>query len=192
MHALGGLYSFFMLFHLKSVVCKVCGWFMITLAILYAFGIQVLFQVNQNLPSTAAHILNQEAKTHYSFSFLFCSRVGILAFHKALSDQPRDPMVVAAFCLAVHNGGDILGGVKMVKKFTMPHDDIFHELSEPQNLNCEALVDEIVDFAASVKQALYWMTDSYYVSQAMAEYHQAPCSDLVSTSFSFPFFLFQV
>ncbi|KAF9668086.1 hypothetical protein SADUNF_Sadunf15G0091500 [Salix dunnii] len=105
--------------------------------------------------------------------------VGILAFHKALSDQPRDPMVVAAFCLAVHNGGDILGGVKMVKKFTMPHDDIFHELSEPQNLNCEALVDEIVDFASSVKQALYWMTDSYYVSQAMAEYHQAPCSDLV-------------
>ncbi|KAJ6761013.1 POLYNUCLEOTIDE ADENYLYLTRANSFERASE FAMILY PROTEIN-RELATED [Salix purpurea] len=105
--------------------------------------------------------------------------VGILAFHKALSDQPRDPMVVAAFCLAVHNGGDILGGVKMVKNFTKPHDDIFHELSEPQNLDSEALADEIVDFAASVKQVLYWMTNSYYVSQAMAEYPQAPCSDLV-------------
>eukprot|EP00258_Populus_trichocarpa_P026529 XP_024442548.1 uncharacterized protein LOC7457572 isoform X3 [Populus trichocarpa] len=105
--------------------------------------------------------------------------VGILAFHKALSDQPRDPMVVAAFCLAVHNGGDILGGVKMVKKFTKPHDVSFHELSEPQNLNSEALVDEVVDFAASVKQVLYWMTDEYCVSQAMAEYPQAPCSDLV-------------
>jgi len=80
----------------------------------------------------------------------------------------------------------------MVKKFTKPHDANFHELSEPQNLNSEALVDEVVDFAASVKQVLYWMTDEYYVSQAMAEYPQAPCSDLVSTSFSFPFFLFQV
>lgn len=97
-------------------------------------------------------------------------------------------MVVAAFCLAVHNGGDILGGVKMVKKFTKPHDVSFHELSEPQNLNSEALVDEVVDFAASVKQVLYWMTNEYCVSQAMAEYPQAPCSDLVSTSFSFPFF----
>ncbi|KAJ6869325.1 hypothetical protein NC651_034163 [Populus alba x Populus x berolinensis] len=105
--------------------------------------------------------------------------VGILAFHKALSDQPRDPMVVAAFCLAVHNGGDILGGVKMMKKLTKPHDVSFHELSEPQNLNSEALVDEVVDFAASVKQVLYWMTNEYCVSQAMAEYPQAPCSDLV-------------
>jgi hypothetical protein len=42
---------------------------MITMAILYAFEIQVLFQVNENLPSTAANILDQEAKTHHSFSF---------------------------------------------------------------------------------------------------------------------------
>lgn len=59
-----------MSFHLKSGVCKVCGWFMITLAILYAFGIQVIFQVNKNLLSTAANILDQEAKTRHSFSFL--------------------------------------------------------------------------------------------------------------------------
>jgi hypothetical protein len=71
MHALGFFFFFYMLFHLKSGVCKVCGWFMITLAILYAFGIQVLFQVNENSPSTAANILDQEAKTHHSFSFLF-------------------------------------------------------------------------------------------------------------------------
>ncbi|CAK7336806.1 unnamed protein product [Dovyalis caffra] len=105
--------------------------------------------------------------------------IGILAFHKALSDRPRDPMVVAAYCLAVHNGGDILGGVNMARKLTKPHDASFHELSEPQNLDYKALVDEVVDFAASVKQVIYWMTDEHYVSQAMVEYPQAPYSDLV-------------
>ncbi|KAK6148015.1 hypothetical protein DH2020_018927 [Rehmannia glutinosa] len=30
----------------------------------------------------------------------------ILAFHEALSEQPRDPLVIAVFSLAVHNGGD--------------------------------------------------------------------------------------
>ncbi|KAL3575518.1 hypothetical protein D5086_023619 [Populus alba] len=105
--------------------------------------------------------------------------VGILAFHKALADQPRDPIVVAAFCLAVHNGGDILGGVNMARKITKPHDISFHELTKPQDLDSEMLIDEVVDFAASVKQVLNWMTDEYYVSLAMAEYPQAPYSDLV-------------
>ncbi|KAB5532194.1 hypothetical protein DKX38_018864 [Salix brachista] len=113
--------------------------------------------------------------------------VGILAFHRALADQPRDPMVVAAFCLAVHNGGDILGGVNMARKITKPHDTSFHELTKPQDLDSEVLINEVVDFAASVKQVLSWMTDEHYVSLAMAEYPQAPYSDLVSTFFSFPF-----
>ncbi|KAJ6672178.1 POLYNUCLEOTIDE ADENYLYLTRANSFERASE FAMILY PROTEIN-RELATED [Salix viminalis] len=105
--------------------------------------------------------------------------VGILAFHRALVDQPRDPMVVAAFCLAVHNGGDILGGVNMARKITKPHDTSFHELTKPQDLDSEVLINEVVDFAASVKQVLSWMTDEHYVSLAMAEYPQAPYSDLV-------------
>jgi hypothetical protein len=98
-------------------------------------------------------------------------------------------MVVAAFCLAVHNGGDILGGVNMARKITKPHDISFHELTKPQDLDSKMLIDEVVDFAASVKQVLNWMTDEYYVSLAMAEYPQAPYSDLVSTSFSFSLFL---
>jgi len=99
-------------------------------------------------------------------------------------------MVVAAFCLAVHNGGDILGGVNMARKITKPHDISFHELTKPQDLDSKMLIDEVVDFAASVKQVLNWMTDEYYVSLAMAEYPQAPYSDLVSTSFSFSLFPF--
>lgn len=97
-------------------------------------------------------------------------------------------MAVAAFCLAVHNGGDILDGVDIARSITKPHDTSFHELSEPQDLDSQVLIDEVVDLAASVKQALYRMTDEYYVSQAMAEYPQAPYSDLVGNPFLFSVF----
>ncbi|XP_028125487.1 uncharacterized protein LOC114322392 isoform X3 [Camellia sinensis] len=105
--------------------------------------------------------------------------VGMLAFHKALSDQPRDPLVVAAFSLAVHNGGDMLEVSNIAMRISIPHDMSFHELLQPQNLDVESLKDEVVDLAASVKCVLTKMTDEYFVSQAMSMYHKAPYSDLV-------------
>jgi hypothetical protein len=88
-------------------------------------------------------------------------------------------LVVAAFSLAVHNGGDISEAVNIARKITAPHDSSFHELSEPQNLEFQALTDAVVDLAASVKGALCKMTDQHFVSQAMAGYPRAPYSDLV-------------
>ncbi|CAL1389205.1 unnamed protein product [Linum trigynum] len=105
--------------------------------------------------------------------------IGMLAFHKALSDNPRDPMVVATFCLAVHNGGDTSEAVKIAKRITKPHDKSYHELLEPQILDSRALVNEVMNLAASVKQELSRMTDEYYVSKAMAKYPKAPYSDMV-------------
>ncbi|XP_010249182.1 PREDICTED: uncharacterized protein LOC104591829 [Nelumbo nucifera] len=106
--------------------------------------------------------------------------VVILAFHKALVDQPRDPLVVATFALAVHSGGDLLEAVNIARRISQPHDLSFFELSEPQtSISDEALMDAVVDLAASVKAALSMMTDESFVSQAMAEYPQAPYSDLV-------------
>ncbi|XP_057972053.1 uncharacterized protein LOC131160410 isoform X2 [Malania oleifera] len=105
--------------------------------------------------------------------------VGILAFHKALLDRPRIPLVVAAFCLAVYNGGDMMEAVDIAKRISKAHDVRFHELLEPENLDSEELTNEVLDLAVSVKGALYKMTDEYYVSQAMSEYPQAPRSDLV-------------
>ncbi|XVE56505.1 hypothetical protein DITRI_Ditri04bG0015800 [Diplodiscus trichospermus] len=105
--------------------------------------------------------------------------IGILAFHKALSDKPRDPLAVAAFSLAVHNGGDILEAVNIARRINKSHDSSFHELSEPQNLEDQTLTDEVMDLAASVKSTLCKMTDEHFVSQAMSAYPQAPFSDLV-------------
>ncbi|CAN6585640.1 unnamed protein product [Malus baccata var. baccata] len=105
--------------------------------------------------------------------------VAILAFHNALSEQPRDPLVVAALSLAIHNGGDMLEAVSIAKRVTKVHAVGFHELLESQNLNPRALRDEVKNLAASLTRALNNMTDEQIVSQAMAGYPQAPDSDLV-------------
>ncbi|XP_015895909.3 uncharacterized protein LOC107429691 isoform X3 [Ziziphus jujuba] len=109
--------------------------------------------------------------------------IAILAFHKALADQPRDPLVVAAFSLAVHSGGSLLEAVQISMNITRPHDSRFHELLEYGDvLSQDALIDQVVDLAASAKAALCKMTDRYYVSQAMIKYPKAPRSDLVFIS----------
>lgn len=120
---------------------------------------------------------------------LIANRVGILAFHKALFDKPRDPLVVAAYSLVVHNGGDILEAVNIATRINKSHDTSFRELSEPRNLENQTLINEVMDLAASVKSTLCKMTDEHFVSQAMSAYPQAPFSDLVST-FLYPSFLY--
>lgn len=103
-----------------------------------------------------------------------------MAFHKALADEPRSPLVVAAFSLAVHNGGDIQEAVNITKEITRPYDRSFFELVEPEETpDFQTLLDEVMDLDASIKDALNQMTDGYFISKAMAAYPQAPYSDLV-------------
>lgn len=123
--------------------------------------------------------------------WVYAFRVGILAFHTALSEFPRDPMAVAAFSLAVHNGGDISEAINIARKITAPQDVSFHELSEPQILDSRAMTHEVMDLAASVKSALCKMTDEHFISQAMSGYPQAPYSDMVRFFCHSFFFSFQ-
>lgn len=89
-------------------------------------------------------------------------------------------MVIAAFSLAVHSGGSLFEAVEIARRISQPHDQSFDELFDPRDLDFnDALIDNVVDLAASVKAVLCKMTDPCYVSQAMSKYPQAPCSDLV-------------
>ncbi|CAL0319810.1 unnamed protein product [Lupinus luteus] len=105
--------------------------------------------------------------------------VGILALHKTLSDRPRDPLVVAAFSLAVHNGGNLLEAVNIARMINKPYDVTFPELLVSSGLDSESLEAEILDLAESVRGTLLQMTNEYFVSQALADYPEAPPSDLV-------------
>ena len=108
-------------------------------------------------------------------------RIAILAFHKALVEQPRDPLVVAAFSLAVSSGGSLLEAIEIARRISQPHETMFNEILEPVNTRSKnGFVDEVLDLAASVKCVLRKMTDREYVSQAMIRFSKAPRSDLVS------------
>ncbi|XP_063935807.1 uncharacterized protein LOC108228056 isoform X2 [Daucus carota subsp. sativus] len=108
--------------------------------------------------------------------------VAILAFHKALSDEPRDPVVVAAFSLAVYNGGNMSEALKIARMISRPHDAGFNELLEPCTLDYEELKEEVLLFDNSVSTALSDMTEEDYVSKAMSAFPKAPKSDLVFIS----------
>ncbi|KAG4998930.1 hypothetical protein JHK87_020002 [Glycine soja] len=105
--------------------------------------------------------------------------VAILALHKALSDKPRDSSVVAAFSLALHNGGNLSEAINIARRINKAHDARFPELLDPSGLDEENLEAEILDLAESVKGSLLQMTDRHLVSGAMADYPQAPHSNLV-------------
>ncbi|KAJ6837288.1 putative poly(A) polymerase I [Iris pallida] len=106
--------------------------------------------------------------------------VGVLALHQALVIEPRDPLAIATFTLALHNGGDLSEAVNIARSINHPHDAKFPELAEPRKWeNDGELVHEVRRLASSVQAALSLMTDEYSISQAMAIYPQAPYSDLV-------------
>ena len=116
-------------------------------------------------------------------------RVAILAFHHALSTCARDPSVIAAFSLAVNNGGDISEAVEITTRISRPCEQGFHELLEPRKLEKAELKEQVIDLVASVDRALSDMTDEGAVSMAMAKYPQAPHSNLVSHKTQFRMFI---
>ncbi|KAL8488090.1 hypothetical protein ACS0TY_024393 [Phlomoides rotata] len=103
----------------------------------------------------------------------------LLAFHEALSQQPRDPLVIATFSLAVHNGGDVSEALSIARRIDKQHDKSFSELEPRYVESDDDLLDEVMSLAAFIRSALTHMTDEYFVSQAMAKYPKAPYSDLV-------------
>ncbi|XP_078156481.1 uncharacterized protein LOC144552210 [Carex rostrata] len=111
--------------------------------------------------------------------------IAVFAFHDALANEARDPMVVAAFALALYNGGNMEEAFCTARKICHPHDPTFPELSgRPVDLDSdEDLEREVRDLALSMESSLSSMTDPYFVSEAMSMYPQAPSSNLVFISF---------
>ncbi|CAH9052061.1 unnamed protein product [Cuscuta epithymum] len=112
-----------------------------------------------------------------------CLWIAILAFHKALSDRPRDPLVVAAFSIVLHTGGSSSDALGIVKKISQSHDTRFPELSVDLNLSSdEELLNEVMDLSVDVKCTLQQMSDERFVSRALIKYPQAPQSSMVFIS----------
>ncbi|XP_042398784.1 poly(A) polymerase I-like isoform X3 [Zingiber officinale] len=144
-----------------------------SLRLLWRFGILELLLPIQDIFATLDKLLAPNRPCHNSLW------VGILAFHQALVRQPRDPSVIATYCLALHNGGNLPEAVDIARSITRSHDNKFPELLKSREWDDGDLICEVRNLASSVTSALSSMTDEHFVSQAMAPYPQAPYSDLV-------------
>uniref|UniRef100_A0A0D9ZK54 Poly A polymerase head domain-containing protein n=1 Tax=Oryza glumipatula TaxID=40148 RepID=A0A0D9ZK54_9ORYZ len=112
-------------------------------------------------------------------NFLAPNRPCHNTLHEALVRQPRDPLVVATFALALYLGGDMSLALDIGKSINRQHNTGFSELLEPQVWDDKHLVGEVQSLAVSMRRALTEMTDEYFVANAMAKIPQAPSSDLV-------------
>lgn len=108
-------------------------------------------------------------------------RIGILAFHKALVDQPRDPTVVASYCLAIYSDISLSEAMEIAKSNTKQHNSNFQELSaQDKDIAGSKLSQQVMSLAESVKSAAKKMHDRDYLANAMSKYPQAPSSDMVT------------
>lgn len=113
-------------------------------------------------------------------------RIGILAFHKALVDQPRDPTVVASYCLAIYSDISLSEAMEIAKSNTKQHNSNFQELSVHEKDiagSGSKLSQQVMSLAESVKSAAKKMHDRDYLANAMSKYPQAPSSDMVTITF---------
>ncbi|XP_056867173.1 uncharacterized protein LOC108834760 isoform X2 [Raphanus sativus] len=112
--------------------------------------------------------------------------IGILAFHKALVDQPRDPTVVASYCLAIYSDISLSEAMEIAKSNTKQHNSNFQELSVHNEKDIAGsgskLSQQVMSLAESVKSAARKMHDRDYLANAMSKYPQAPSSDMVFMS----------
>ncbi|KAF8079959.1 hypothetical protein N665_0988s0004 [Sinapis alba] len=111
--------------------------------------------------------------------------IGILAFHKALVDQPRNPTVVASYCLAIYSDISLSEAMEIAKTNTKQHNSNFQELSVHEKDiagSGRKLSQQVMSLAESVKSAARKMHDRDYLANAMSKYPQAPSSDMVFMS----------
>lgn len=97
--------------------------------------------------------------------------------------DPRDPLAVAAFSLAVHSGASLLEAVKIAKRnflttwWKLPWITSFRKYIIKWCVNVSG------HWSRNISQwcnyARWWMNDDCYVSRAMIEFSEATFSDLV-------------
>ncbi|CAH2034125.1 unnamed protein product [Thlaspi arvense] len=110
-----------------------------------------------------------------------CHEIGILALHKALVDQPRDPKVVASYCLAIYSEVSLSEAIEIAKSNSKQHSSNFQELSEIVDSDSK-LSQQVMSLADSIKSAARKLSDRDYLANAMSKYPQAPSSDMVFMS----------
>ncbi|XP_064954112.1 uncharacterized protein LOC135615510 isoform X2 [Musa acuminata AAA Group] len=147
-----------------------------SLRLLWKFGLLELL-----LPIQAAYFVSQGFRRRDKRSNMLLAMFANLDKLLAPNRPCHNSLCMMLFyCNVLSRLSTYQEAVDIAKKITHSHDGSYSELLEPQKWDAEGdLLSDVIDLASSVGSALSSMTDEHLVSQAMAQYPQAPYSDLV-------------
>jgi hypothetical protein len=115
---------------------------------------------------------------------IFClwDRVGLLAFHLALVNNPREALVIRTFASVLYHG-NWEEGVKFAKEQAEMHVDFVPEISGSSNFKSdEELAKGVTLLASLVQDSISTLTETENLFKSMSRYPFSPCSGFVSTS----------
>lgn len=128
------------------------------------------------------YVIPQSRLSGVSMLIIFCliGRVGLLAFHLALVNNPQDPFVVLAFASILYHG-DWKEGIRFAKENAEVKVNFAPELSRSFTFKSDKqLVEEVSQLASFVQDSIYVLTDTESLFESMSSYPTSPCSGLVS------------
>jgi hypothetical protein len=113
----------------------------------------------------------------------FCvwNRIGLLAFHLALVNNPQEASVIWAFASTLYHGNQEKG-VKFAKEHAQMHVNFVPEISGSSDFKSDEEIAEGVTLLASlVQDSIAALTNRDSLFESMCRYPTSPCSGFVST-----------
>lgn len=109
-------------------------------------------------------------------------RIGLLAFHLALVNNPQEALVIQAFASALYHG-NWKEGVKFSKEHAKMHANFVPEIVESSDLQSdEQLAEAVTLLAYLVQDSIVALNETECLLQSMSRYPVSPSSGFVSTS----------
>ncbi|XP_039020404.1 uncharacterized protein LOC120152203 [Hibiscus syriacus] len=105
--------------------------------------------------------------------------VGMLMFHLALVNNPQDALVVWTFASVLYHG-NWKEGVEFAREHTKLDVKFVPEISGfSETKSDEDLAKEVAQFASSVQNSVWALTETSNLLESMSKYPFSPCSGLV-------------
>lgn len=137
-----------------------------------------LTQLGRILLLVNLYSLSSGVLKHYSI--FLCYRVGLLAFHLALVDQPQDALVVSVLASVLYHG-EWKEGVKFAKKCADMCANFAPEIKSPSIYDSdEEIAKEVTKLAHLVMGSISALVEDKILTYFLSRYPHFPRSGMVS------------
>lgn len=114
-------------------------------------------------------------------TLLQCDRIGLLAFHLALVNNPQDALVIWAFASTLYYG-KWKGASQFANKCAKLQVNFVPEISGSSSCK-SALAESVSNLASLVQESVSILSDTDRLIESMTRYPHSSCSGLVSMLF---------